>query len=55
MRKLSIELTEEEMDAIHRFAPMIDAIRHIIPQGLLSVVHKVEKAIKDHGSSEPQS
>ena len=46
MKKLSIELTDDEMDAIERFAPMIDAIRHIIPQGLLSVVHKVEQAIK---------
>ena len=51
MRELSIKLTEEEMDAIHRFAPMIDAIRHIIPQGLLSVVHKVEKAIKENENS----
>ncbi len=48
MRKLSIELTEDEMNAIHRFAPMIDAIRHIFPKELLSVVHKVEKAIKEN-------
>lgn len=47
MPKLTIDVTQDELDAIHRFVPMLDNIRHIIPQGLLSVFHKVEAAIKE--------
>lgn len=47
MAILTIEVTDEEMAAIHQFTPMLDAIKNVLPSALLTVVHKVENAIKE--------
>ncbi len=45
--RISIDLNEKEMEAIRKYFPMFDTMKALFPQELLSVVHKVEKAIKE--------
>jgi len=47
VRTISIHLTEEEMATLDRFAPFIEQIKSVMPAGLVSIVHKVEAALKE--------
>jgi hypothetical protein len=47
MRTITIHLTEDEMATLDRFTPFLEKIRGVIPEALLSIVHKVEKAVKE--------
>jgi hypothetical protein len=46
MRKITIHLTEDELATLNRFAPFIEKMKGIMPEGLMSIVHKVEAALK---------
>ena len=48
MRKITVELTEIEMDTLQRYSGMINAMRHLVPAALGSVLTKVEEAIKEN-------
>ena len=45
VRMINIPLTENEMESVKKAIPMLNAVRHLIPKALLSVVQKVEDAI----------
>ena len=45
MKIVKVALSDKEMAAIKKAMPMLNALRHLIPEGLVSVVHKVEEAI----------
>jgi len=47
MKDVNISLTDEEMDSLVKYLPMLDKMKHLIPSSLLSVFHKVKEAI--HG------
>ena len=47
MRKISITLTNDEIDGVIKFLPMLQPLRHLIPKDLVSVVSKVERAINE--------
>jgi len=47
VRTLSITLTEDEMATLDKFAPFIEQIKGVMPQGLVSIVHKVEAALRE--------
>ncbi len=47
MRKLTITLTEDEMATLDRFAPFIEQVKAVMPAGLVTIVHKVEAAMKE--------
>lgn len=55
MRKITVELTELEMDTLQRYSGMINAMRHLVPAALASVLTKVETAIKESGDGSCQS
>ena len=50
VRMLKIPITDLEMEAVKKAMPMLNAIRHLIPKALLSVVQKVEDAINASAS-----
>ncbi len=57
MPKVTLDLTVEEMDTLQRYSGMINAMKHLVPAALHSVLVKVETAIKEvgNGNSEPIS
>ena len=46
MGRISIDITDEEGKAIKSMLPALDKMRAFIPSQLLSVVHKLEQALK---------
>jgi hypothetical protein len=53
--KLSIDLTPEEVDTLHRYSGMINTMKHLVPAALSSVLTKVEEAIKEVGNGTSSS
>lgn len=47
MGRISIDITDEEGKAIKSMLPTLDKMRAFIPSQLLSVVHKLEQALKE--------
>ena len=47
MARISIDINDEESKAIKSMLPMLDKMRAFIPSQLLSVVHKLEQALKE--------
>ena len=47
MGRISIDITDEEGKAIKSMLPALDKMRAFIPSQLLSVVHKLEQALKE--------
>jgi hypothetical protein len=45
VKTIKVTLKDSEMEAVKKAMPMLHAFRHLIPAGLVSVVHKVEEAI----------
>lgn len=46
MREIKVELTDEEVDEVTRWAPVLERYRLFIPSTLVSVVQKLETAMK---------
>jgi len=47
MRSITIQVTEDEIATLMRYAPFIEKLKDVMPQGLLSIVHKVERALRE--------
>lgn len=44
---ININLTDDEMAALKKFMPMLEKVKKIVPPSILSVIHKVEKAMRE--------
>lgn len=57
MTKLTLLLSDDEMKAVAKFAPMLGAIKHVVPSDLLSVLQKIEMELERmrNGGSEPST
>jgi hypothetical protein len=50
VKNITVSLKDSEIEAVRKALPMLDAFRALIPAGLVSVVHKLEKAFNDTSS-----
>jgi hypothetical protein len=45
MKDVNVSLTDEEVASIEKYLPMLDKMKHLIPNSLLSVFHKVKESL----------